>query len=165
MKVIQVVGFKNSGKTTVSSNVITYAACKGIKIGSVKHHSHGAPDVVEGTDSDRHLKAGATLAGVEGGGSFNVSLQMEDYDFDDILRIYDLIKVEVLVVEGYKEKNYPKIVCIGNQEDFALLDSLENVQAVFLHSHLALPPGYHLPAFTADRLDAFEQWIDSFINL
>ncbi|QWC23852.1 molybdopterin-guanine dinucleotide biosynthesis protein B [Bacillus haikouensis] len=165
MKVIQVVGFKNSGKTTVSSNVITYAASKGIKTGSVKHHSHGAPDVVPGTDSDRHLKAGATLAGVEGGGIFNVSLQLEDYDFDDILRIYELINVEVLVVEGYKEKNYPKIVCIGNQKDFSLLDSLENVQAVFLHSHLSLPPDYHLPAFTAERLDAFEQWIDSFINL
>jgi molybdopterin-guanine dinucleotide biosynthesis adapter protein len=164
MKVIQVVGFKNSGKTTVSSNVISYAASKGIKTGSVKHHSHGAPDVVEGTDSDRHLRAGATLAGVEGGGIFNVSLQLEDYDFHDILRIYELIKIELLVVEGYKEKDYPKIVCIGNQEDLSLLDSLENVQAVFLHSHLSLPPGYHHPVFTAERLDAFEQWIDSFIT-
>ncbi len=164
MNILQVVGYKNSGKTTVSSEIISYAASKGIRVGSLKHHSHGSPDVVAGTDSDRHQQAGSTLAGVEGDGFFNLSVNLQDYKYEDIMSIYHLLRIELLIIEGYKEKNYPKIVCIRKEEDLSLLDTLENIQAVFLHSHLSLPNRFNFPAFTGEEKQSFKRWIDSCIK-
>ena len=40
MKTIAVIGWKNSGKTTLVSNLTNYYSNKGIKVGVVKHAHH-----------------------------------------------------------------------------------------------------------------------------
>ena len=55
-KVFQIVGYQNSGKTTLMEKVISGAAEKGVRVAYIKHHGHGgAPDA---KDSTRHQQAG-----------------------------------------------------------------------------------------------------------
>ena len=50
MKTIAVIGWKNSGKTTLVSNLANYYSNKGIKVGVVKHAHHNFDIDHEGTD-------------------------------------------------------------------------------------------------------------------
>lgn len=58
-KIIAISGVKNSGKTTLITNLIPLLKEKGIKIATIKHDGHDFDPDVEGTDSYRHRKAGA----------------------------------------------------------------------------------------------------------
>ena len=59
MKTIAVIGWKNSGKTTLVSNLTNYYSNKGIKVGVVKHAHHNFDIDHEGTDSYKIRKSGA----------------------------------------------------------------------------------------------------------
>ncbi len=61
-KIVHIVGKKNSGKTTLIVELISYFTKNGIKVGSVKHSSHFHEIDREGKDSYRHRKAGAVPA-------------------------------------------------------------------------------------------------------
>lgn len=40
-KVYQIVGFQNSGKTTLMESIINYWSKHDLKVGTIKHHGHG----------------------------------------------------------------------------------------------------------------------------
>ena len=52
-------GVKNSGKTTLITKLIPIFVKYGLKVASVKHDGHDFDADVPGTDSYRHMKAGA----------------------------------------------------------------------------------------------------------
>lgn len=129
MLLIQVVGYKNSGKTTLASRLIKLYADKGIRVASLKHHGHGGvPIGIEDTDSEKHRQAGAVLSGVEGGGVFQLATK-QPLDVDKMIAFYELFDIEVVVIEGYKKLNFDKIVLIRNEDDLHLL-KLSNIKAV-----------------------------------
>ena len=110
------VGRSNSGKTTLIERVIPQLVQAGYKVATVKHAGHGFDLDTEGKDSWRHKRAGASSVMVLSKGSMamfaDVSDQMNveevrDRFLDDT---YDLI-----IAEGWKHENYPKIVIIREQ--------------------------------------------------
>jgi molybdopterin-guanine dinucleotide biosynthesis adapter protein len=124
--VFQVVGYQNSGKTTLMEKLIQAAAKQGARVAAIKHHGHGgAPDGQK--DSDRHRQAGAVLAGVEGDGILQVSITRDQWALGDILALYRSFSVDCIFVEGYKQEAYPKAVLIRTPEDLPLL-KLQNIQ-------------------------------------
>lgn len=66
--ILQIVGFQNSGKTTLSEKLIFRASKAGLKAASIKHHGHGGPpdNELSSKDSIRHHEAGAVISSVEG---------------------------------------------------------------------------------------------------
>ncbi|WP_186576398.1 molybdopterin-guanine dinucleotide biosynthesis protein B [Aquibacillus kalidii] len=137
MKIIQVVGYKNSGKTTVSSGIIKMLTKKGYRVASLKHHGHGGvPLGLEDTDSERHLRAGSVLAGVEGEGHLNLSVQDMDWNMESLIGIYRAMHTEILVIEGFKQHNFGKIVLLRNQEDSHLLNNSSNIKAILAEETL-----------------------------
>ncbi|WP_342515721.1 molybdopterin-guanine dinucleotide biosynthesis protein B [Sutcliffiella sp. FSL R7-0096] len=130
--ILQVVGFKNSGKTTVVSNMIQFASENGFKLGSIKHHGHGGPPDLpdEWKDSDRHLRAGALVSVVEGEGKLHLVAQKAVWQLEEILFLYQAMNVDGILVEGYKKAHYPKIVMLHQKEDLVLLEELEDVVGV-----------------------------------
>lgn len=45
LSILQVVGYQNSGKTTLIEKLCQLAECEGLKLGCFKHHGHGGtPD-------------------------------------------------------------------------------------------------------------------------
>ena len=113
---IQVVGFKNSGKTTLVCNLIELATQDGWKVASLKHHGHGGtPNIVENTDSERHKQAGSIMAGVEGEGLLHLSISQSEWTLKKILAFYKQVDIDLLIIEGYKNADFPKIVLISKE--------------------------------------------------
>lgn len=124
---IQVVGYKNSGKTTLVSKVIKTCHQKGIKIATLKHHGHGGkPEEPKGFDSSRHLAAGAVVSGVEGDGRLQLSI--ENVSIEQILAMYEWLTYDFLLIEGYKQLRYPKVVMVKKESDLVLLEQLTHVK-------------------------------------
>ena len=97
--IIQVIGYKNSGKTTLICDLIEKSKELGLNSATIKHHGHGGkPDVKENTDSYLHKKAGAVMAGVEGDGELLLSITQSIWKLRDILRFYELLNTKRLVI-------------------------------------------------------------------
>ncbi|MFD1037697.1 molybdopterin-guanine dinucleotide biosynthesis protein B [Virgibacillus byunsanensis] len=130
--IVQVVGYKNSGKTTLMNQLINYFSSKGKQVGSLKHHGHGGePKMVKGTDSYGHLQSGATMSGVQGEKQLQLTLHTTtQIALDDIINMYTAFPLDLLLVEGYKQADYPKIVLLTGEEDLHLLDELSNIIAI-----------------------------------
>jgi len=130
MEIIQIVGYKNSGKTTLAEMLIKTLSQHGLRVASLKHHGHGGtPSGIENTDSEKHRRSGALIAGVEGEGVFQLSKD-EIWDVAQMTEIYEQFNIDILIVEGFKNENFKKIVTLHKKEDIQLLDQLSNIQAV-----------------------------------
>jgi molybdopterin-guanine dinucleotide biosynthesis adapter protein len=155
MKVLQIVGYKNSGKTTLTNAIISYFAQKNVKVGALKHHGHGGlPLGLEHTDSEQHRSSGATIAGVIGEHIFQLS-NLENWERDKILTIYEQLGIELLVVEGFKHWDTPKIVIIRDEADFSLIQRLDHIRAIWSPDLVEVPFDY--PVFKSQ--DEIINWL------
>ncbi|WP_144461698.1 molybdopterin-guanine dinucleotide biosynthesis protein B [Siminovitchia fortis] len=163
-KIIQIVGFQNSGKTSLIEKLIKACKKKGIAVGTIKHHGHGGtPDrPFLNKDTDRHRQAGAAVTAVEGAGALHIEVMKDYWELEDIIRIYGQLPVDIILVEGYKKMDYPKVVLLRNQQDEILLQQLTNIIAVISHEHLSRTPYY--PIFGSDEMDRFVHWFMKKIN-
>lgn len=108
--VISVVGASGSGKTTVIERLVASLCGQGIRVGTVKHASHGFAADREGSDSWRHQQAGAErvlLVGPHGAVLFlDASATHPNADADphtDIARLIGQYQsgLDVVLAEGF----------------------------------------------------------------
>ena len=96
--------------------VIPQLVQAGYKVATVKHAGHGFDLDTEGKDSWRHKRAGASSVMVLSKGSMAMFADVPDLLSVEAVRdrflddTYDLI-----IAEGWKHENYPKIVIIREQ--------------------------------------------------
>ncbi|PEG13055.1 molybdopterin-guanine dinucleotide biosynthesis protein B [Bacillus toyonensis] len=128
--IIQIVGYQNSGKTTLVEKVVHALAESEMKVATIKHHGHGGFPEVAQKDSERHRKAGAVVSSVEGAGLLSLSSLREEWSLQEIIRLYEFFEVDTILIEGYKKENYPKVVLLRSAEDIELVHKVENVVAV-----------------------------------
>lgn len=64
MKLLHIIGRKNSGKTTLIEELIKEFARQGLQIGTIKHTHHHHELDTPGKDSHRHRVAGAAVVGI-----------------------------------------------------------------------------------------------------
>jgi molybdopterin-guanine dinucleotide biosynthesis protein B len=136
--ILQIVGFQNSGKTTLMEKLISRANQKGLKAASIKHHGHGGVPKVDSStkDSIRHFNAGAIVSSVSGDGVLQLSARIDDLNLNEIIDLYKFFSIDVIFVEGYKREYYPKVVLIRDEMDLPLLSSLSNIKCVISHIKL-----------------------------
>jgi len=129
--IIQIVGYKNAGKTTVVKLLIESLKEAGYKVGAMKHHGHGGkPNRIEGTDSNSYLEAGAAVSAVQGDGEWQFTLTDKiPFDLDTMIQMQLSLGIDIIVIEGFKHLNYPKIVLLRDERDEELLE-LSNIHAV-----------------------------------
>ncbi len=114
MKVISVYGYSKSGKTTTVENLIKELVRRGYTVGSVKeiHFEDFAIDS-EGSNTDRHRKAGAELVTARGLYETDI-LFKERLPVQEILSFY---KQDYVILEGVTDFDVPKILCATKLED------------------------------------------------
>lgn len=134
MKTLHVVGFKNSGKTTLVSRWISLLKEKGLSVSAIKQHGchgkHGSlkmPD--KNTDSMRFFQSGADMSIVSGGGAVQMMLN-ETPDFERLKALAAIDDPDLLLIEGFKEENGPKVVLVKNETDWDLLKQLQDIELV-----------------------------------
>lgn len=116
MKIVSIVGKKNTGKTSLTVKVIEELTGRGYNVASIKHSHHSIEMDKENTDTWKHKQAGANLVvGVGSTTFFNARQEM------DLNRILFLIKhfdeYDFVIIEGYKRYNYPKIITSPDVRD------------------------------------------------
>ena len=116
MKIVSIVGKKNTGKTSLTVKVIEELTKRGYKVASIKHSHHTMEMDKENTDTWKHKQAGSdVIVGVGSTTFFNVRKEM---DLDRLLfLIKHMDEVDFVVIEGFKRYNYPKIITSPDVRD------------------------------------------------
>jgi len=114
MKVFSVYGYSQSGKTTTIEMLIRELKKRGYSVGTVKEiHFEEFTMEVEGSNTDRHRKAGADLVAARGLYETNI-LYKERLAMEDILKYYSQ---DYVILEGVTDFDVPKILCASSTED------------------------------------------------
>lgn len=109
MKIVSIVGKKNTGKTSLTVKVIEELTKRGHNVASIKHSHHSIEMDKENTDTWKHKQAGANL--VVGVGSTTFLNARQEMDLNRILFLVKHIdEFDFVIIEGYKSYNYPKII-------------------------------------------------------
>lgn len=131
MKVLQVVGYSNSGKTTLASKIIkelknrsyTVSSAKSIGCGrgcanvdSCNHEHRGADHGFSldspGTDTRAHTQAGSNLV-VSWSRSETAIIHNRQLNLDELIASVD---TDYLVIEGGKRLNLPRIISLESKD-------------------------------------------------
>lgn len=112
MKIIQVAGRSNSGKTTFINKLIPELKKIG-PVGVIKHLGDHEYHLEDRKDTTVFFQAGADITtGID---SEKSVCTMHHTDLDAILRLYAERGICFTVIEGYKQRSFAKIV-IGSLE-------------------------------------------------
>lgn len=116
MKIVSIVGKKNTGKTSLTVKVIEELTKRGYNVASIKHSHHSIEMDKENTDTWKHKQAGANLVvGVGSTTFFNVKKEHNLNRILYMLKHFD--DFDFVVIEGYKRYNYPKIITSPDVKD------------------------------------------------
>jgi len=112
-KVIGIVGYHNSGKTTLACALARALIARGYRVAAVKHLSHYVD--LPGKDTALLAEAAGQVGFIspEGAGIFwKEPLSLED--------LISHLEADIVLVEGFKgQETFPKIVCLRGQPDDA----------------------------------------------
>ncbi|MCX5833549.1 MAG: molybdopterin-guanine dinucleotide biosynthesis protein B, partial [Deltaproteobacteria bacterium] len=107
--IISIVGRSNTGKTTLIEKMIKELAARGYRVATIKHNLHGFDIDHPGKDSWRHREAGARLTVLASPKKVALIRDVDrDYTIDEIRDRY-VEDADIILVEGYKENDFPKI--------------------------------------------------------
>ncbi len=146
MRVVAIVGYKGSGKTTLIERLIGSALSRGLRVSTVKHaHHHDVELDTPGKDSFRHRKAGASEVIVASDqGWARISASPEPVSLQILLG--QLRPVDLVLVEGYKQLEWLRRVEVFRGDGTPLASKDSTIAAV------AAPLGVSLAGFGGLRL-------------
>ncbi len=103
-----IAGRSGSGKTSLLERLIPEFKKRGLRVGTIKHH-HGDFDIDHpGKDSWRHKKAGAEKTVISSPTRIGLVMDVDhDYRPDELIPF--LNEMDIILVEGYKEEDLPKV--------------------------------------------------------
>jgi len=110
MRVLGIAGWSGSGKTTLVTRLIPKLADRGLTVSTLKHAHHAFDVDRPGKDSFEHRAAGAKEVLVSSARRWALMHENRDAaeaDLDTLLA--KLSPVDLVLVEGWKGENHPKI--------------------------------------------------------
>jgi molybdopterin-guanine dinucleotide biosynthesis protein B len=125
--IFQVVGYKNTGKTTMVCRLTELYKNAGCTVGTIKRDAHNFQLDTPGTDTWKHQAAGADFTAITSSQRTAIFKQQPE-------PLHQLIshmqQADVLIIEGFKTADYPKLVLIKTESDLELLAQCTNVMAI-----------------------------------
>jgi molybdopterin-guanine dinucleotide biosynthesis adapter protein len=131
--IYQIVGYQNSGKTTIILKIIEILKNEGIKSATIKHHGHGGrPDILSEKDSAKHINAGAVASLVEGEGRLCLQADETALTLEEQIRFVEFFRPDIILIEGHKMKSYPKLLILRDENDLSLIQDVCNIKNVIV---------------------------------
>jgi len=131
MKIIGIVGWKNSGKTYFVSNIIKKLKLKNYRVASIKHAHHEFDIDHKNTDSYIHREAGSSQVIVSSSKRWVKITELnnsKEQTLSDLIN--QLSDTDIVVVEGFKNEAHPKIEIITNGNNKYLFNQISNIKAI-----------------------------------
>lgn len=120
MKIIQIVGNSNSGKTTFIKNLIPELKKKG-NVAVIKHLGDHTYNIEEGKDTTAFFDAGADMSvGID---SDKAVAAIRKNTLDDVLGMLLDQGMDFAIIEGFKQRSFPKIVIGSLTADTCILSN------------------------------------------
>lgn len=128
--ILQIVGMKNSGKTTLMNHAISFLKERGYSVAKIKHHGHIGEEIeLQSSDVDhmKHFAAGADQSIVQGHHLQQTVTRKKKQSLREIIENSVTIDCSIILVEGFKEANYDKIIVYKNNDELRSLQGLSHV--------------------------------------
>ena len=152
--IVSIVGQSESGKTTLIEKLIPLLTQRGYRIGTIKHTHHAVDIDRAGKDSARHRNAGAKTVMLASPGRIALFKATASESLDGLIRYFD--DVDLLITEGYKRENKPKIEVLRAAVGSELLCRNDpGLVAVATDADLEV----HVPVFRLDDPAAIAEFI------
>jgi molybdopterin-guanine dinucleotide biosynthesis protein B len=153
VKVFGIIGYKDSGKTTLACALAQELTARGHQVAVVKHTSHQID--LAGKDTATLMEAAGQVAilSAEATGVF----WQRPMSLDDVLPYLD---ADIVLVEGFKaQKGYPKIACLrGLPDDCDLIDDL-TIAAI---GPMGQVKDLDVPAFDRDDVQSMADLVEAY---
>lgn len=107
--IISIVGKSASGKTCFIETIIPRLKERGLKIGTIKHDVHGFDIDKPGKDTWRHKKSGASMVIISSPQKVAIIRDVEEEYTVDRIRDEFGEGFDLILTEGYKRGDKPKI--------------------------------------------------------
>lgn len=107
-KTVSIIGYKDSGKTSVAEALIKELTERGARVVSLKHTAEDVELDTPGKDTERHVKAGAKATGIL---HDNAGAIFYDYPLPLLESANKLGEADYLIIEGFKTvKSHARLV-------------------------------------------------------
>jgi molybdopterin-guanine dinucleotide biosynthesis protein MobB len=151
--VFAVSGYKNTGKTTLIEKIIPLLKEEGYTVGTIKHDGHVFELDTQGTDTDRHKKAGAKSVTIYG--ASQTIYRGEEHTLAEMIQMHK--GVDVLIVEGLKNSDLPKIEMLQGETHQC---KKETLLAIVAEQEYTLE---NIPVFSPNQIPQLVEHLKSFI--
>ncbi|AEG58711.1 molybdopterin-guanine dinucleotide biosynthesis protein B [Desulforamulus ruminis] len=139
--IITVVGKSDAGKTTFIEKLIKELKFRDIKVCTIKHDVHGFDIDKPGKDTWRHAKAGADTVVISSYEKMAMIRNVqEELTLDQIAQMVSS-DIDIIITEGYKRSNKPKIEISRLERGTELLCTPDELIAVVsdMHWNIGIP--------------------------
>ena len=128
MRVIGIIGYKKSGKTTLTLKLSKELIKRGYKVAVIKHINKNI-DMPTNSDTSKYKANLSQVAAITSEES--VIFLKNKKNLEEIIKY---LEADIILIEGFKkEKTFPKIVCLREESEKAeLFDGLQLCTAGFV---------------------------------
>ena len=164
MKIIGIIGWKNSGKTYYVQEIIKKLRKKGYSVASIKHAHHEFDVDQPKTDSYLHRKSGSQQVIVSSAKRWVKITEVENFSekkLDELINEFE--NPDMIIVEGYKKEMHPKIEIIkdGLETSSYMFTKFKNVVAIISDTKIS---NFKNKQFKKNQIDEIVNFILNFKN-
>ena len=140
MRIYGVIGWKNSGKTSLMERLVADITGRGFSVSTVKHVHHTVDLDHPGKDTYRHRAAGAREVVLASADRLAIMVEHRGPEPELPAVLARLAPVDLILVEGYKRDAHPKVEVWREETGHPLIQPGDPlVRAVATDASLSLP--------------------------
>ena len=153
-----IVGWKNSGKTTLMERLIEKFTLRGLTISAIKHAHHSFDVDHKSRDSYKFRSAGARRTAIVSRNRWAMIHELRDEDEPPLAEIIEHVgECDLILIEGYKSSTHDKLeVRNSNIENKELAPNDPHIIAIAFQGD---PSSATLPVFDVDNISEIANFI------
>ena len=162
-----IVGWSGSGKTDLVIRLINFFVSHSLVVSSIKHTHHKFEIDKEGKDSFKHTSAGSNEVIIFSKKKWAMisKLYEKELSIEDILDKFDP-KTNIILVEGLKYSNFPKIEVIRSTLNKPLIfENDKNIKAIVYDRSFDGLENIDKPYFKFNETHKIGNFIKNYFNL